>query len=138
MSLGGSALGGCYGNDDFVEVEPYLNVPLALPLSQNLNHSGVESNNLSLTWWPRKAVKVVVESVKAGINLIDAAPWYGHGKVLAIVLACILVSPYPLSCPYLFIFLVSSYPLSFPYLVHIFSSLFHLCFIVVSIQVENN
>ena len=27
-----------------------------------------------------ESVKVVHDSIKAGINLIDAAPWYGHGK----------------------------------------------------------
>jgi len=26
------------------------------------------------------SIAVVQESIKAGINLIDAAPWYGHGK----------------------------------------------------------
>ena len=51
LSLGVSAIGGCYGNPGGQE----------------------------------EATALIHEAIKRGINLIDAAPWYGHGKAESVL-----------------------------------------------------
>ena len=40
-----------------------------------------------------ESIKVVHHAIKSGINYIDVAPWYGHGKA-EIVLGKVIHNPY--------------------------------------------